>query len=338
MEDVDAGALRNQAAGLFREGKIAQCIERLNDLLSANPDDDHAYAYLGAAHSQQKEWDQAVSAFERALALKPSCRAHYNLGLALEGGGRLEEAASRFASALAVDSSYKPATDALDRVRQALARLAESGPAEPEGPSLLNADEDEDPNAVSVESLNTSSSPVWSDAQGLDLSGLDARQARQPGGEAMARPPTKEEMDAEREAKALEVQKQMTRSGLIYGTGIGAVWYIALFFFMQLFGFSSLVARFAEGYGFFLLIGILAAIGAGIGAAVGYAVGRTGGGESMGAGIGAAAGLITEPLKTIIAGDATGASILISAAIGVFIGALVGYVIAQLVDLSIGWN
>ena len=206
MGSVDAGELRSQAATLFREGKIEECIEILNSLLSGNPDDDQAYAYLGAAHSRQKQWEQAVAAFERALALKPSSRAHYNLGLALEGGRRLEEAASRFASAVAMDSSYQPANEALERVRQALTRLAESSPVELERPALLGSEDDEDPDAVSVESLNTSASPVWSGAQGLDFSQVDTRAARNPGSEALARPPTKEEMDAEREAKALEVR------------------------------------------------------------------------------------------------------------------------------------
>ncbi|MDO8682658.1 MAG: OPT/YSL family transporter [Armatimonadota bacterium] len=314
MTPSDDAALKNQAMALLKQGSISECISCLQNLLAGNPQDDQAYTYLGVAYSQEKNWDEAVSAFQQALAIRPSSRSQYNLGVALEKAGRLDEASSSFATAVAMDSAYQAASNALDRVKQAIADLAEASDiTDPAESMLLDSDSAENPDSILPE---------------------DKEQLQTPLGEVT---------ETEREAKDLETQKQMTRAGLIYGVGIGIFWYLALFFFQQLFSIlvfhiNPLVAKFAGGYGFFILIVILGVIGAAIGAVVGYAVGYTGGGEHTGLRVGALAGLITEPLKSIIGGATSPADLLIAIVIGAVVGAFAGKMIGRMVDLGIGWD
>ena len=122
MEASSSSSLKSQAVAFLQQGNPTECIRCLQSALVDNPQDGQAYSYLGAAQSMAKNWEEAIPAFRRALELTPSGRAHYNLGLALESAGVLEEASSQFAGALAMDATYQPAHDAFNRATQARMR------------------------------------------------------------------------------------------------------------------------------------------------------------------------------------------------------------------------
>jgi Flp pilus assembly protein TadD len=61
-----------------------------------------ALAYIGAALDQLRRTDEAAAAYRRSIELRPTMAAHSNLGLLLRSQGRLEEAASEFEKAAAL--------------------------------------------------------------------------------------------------------------------------------------------------------------------------------------------------------------------------------------------
>lgn len=100
----------------------------LTEAVKENPQDVQAFGYLGAAYGQLNMPDQAIECLSRACALAPSTAAlRYNLGLAQERAGKRQEAVSSFQKALALDATHSKA-------REALARLAPAAPAAPVTP------------------------------------------------------------------------------------------------------------------------------------------------------------------------------------------------------------
>ncbi len=58
---------------------------------------------LGGQHMLTSHYDLAVEVYERALAFEPRAEIYYDLGRALSGAGRTEEAQEAFAKARALD-------------------------------------------------------------------------------------------------------------------------------------------------------------------------------------------------------------------------------------------
>jgi Flp pilus assembly protein TadD len=65
----------------------------------------------------QHKFDDALGPLARAIEIDSSVATFQNnLGIALEGTGRMVQAASAYRSALAIDSAYRKATNNLARV------------------------------------------------------------------------------------------------------------------------------------------------------------------------------------------------------------------------------
>lgn len=89
--------------GLYRQGSLAEVIERGEALAQAYPDLVVIPNILGAANAGLHRWDDAITHFQRALALDPvSPQAHSNLGNVYRSVGRIDEAVKCHSQALAL--------------------------------------------------------------------------------------------------------------------------------------------------------------------------------------------------------------------------------------------
>lgn len=127
MNEFLGHASTDLAMQYLREGNLHDCIACAEKVVSGNPDDAKAYAILGAAYAQAGDKGMAIAAFEQSLAIEPSARAHFNLGMAYEKSERLREALDQYQRAVAMDPGYKGAAEALSRVTN----LVGSGPPPP---------------------------------------------------------------------------------------------------------------------------------------------------------------------------------------------------------------
>jgi len=81
------------AARLLGEGKLAEAIDVLKEITSAEPENAKAWRALGEAQASQKGAPEAISALQRAMALGvPEGEVARPLGLALLQAGRAEDA------------------------------------------------------------------------------------------------------------------------------------------------------------------------------------------------------------------------------------------------------
>src|ERR1700735_4133524 len=70
------------AIALQQEGKLAEAAEAWRSVIRKNPNDAAANASLGAVLSKEQKYKEAVSAYERAIALDPHLPGvQLNLGL-----------------------------------------------------------------------------------------------------------------------------------------------------------------------------------------------------------------------------------------------------------------
>jgi tetratricopeptide (TPR) repeat protein len=91
------------------------------------PNDAEAHSNLGISLAQQDRTEEALSSFERAIALKPDFpEAHLNLGFALFKQKRTEEATASYRRALTLRPGYVDAHYKLGSALQALNRLDEA--------------------------------------------------------------------------------------------------------------------------------------------------------------------------------------------------------------------
>ena len=82
------------------------------------PDDHEAYLSIGNAYRELRQPDQAIAAFEKAIAVKPDYAiAHFNLGLVLAQQKRLPEARQHLETAARMSPSVA------SRARQTLRQL-----------------------------------------------------------------------------------------------------------------------------------------------------------------------------------------------------------------------
>ena len=65
---------------------------------------------MGNALSAQGKLEEAIEAYNKALAIKPDyAEAYYNMGIALQDQGKLEEAIEAYNKALAIKPDYAEA-------------------------------------------------------------------------------------------------------------------------------------------------------------------------------------------------------------------------------------
>jgi tetratricopeptide (TPR) repeat protein len=88
---------RGNALALEQQGRNDKAAVAWRAFLKTHPDNAEAYAHLGLLEARQQRYDQAVSFYEKALALDPSFPAlRLNLGLALFKNGQLRESIDAF--------------------------------------------------------------------------------------------------------------------------------------------------------------------------------------------------------------------------------------------------
>lgn len=96
---------RATANELEQQGRNDEAEAAWRAFLKSHPDNAETYAHLGLLEARQQRYDQAVSFYEKALALDPSFPAlRLNLGLALFKSGQLRRAIDVFRPLLASDA------------------------------------------------------------------------------------------------------------------------------------------------------------------------------------------------------------------------------------------
>ena len=95
---------------LKEQGKLEEAIEAYNKALAIKPDYAEAYNNMGNALKEQGKLEEAIEAYNKALAIKPDyAEAYYNMGNALKEQGKLEEAIEAYNKALAIKPDYEGA-------------------------------------------------------------------------------------------------------------------------------------------------------------------------------------------------------------------------------------
>jgi tetratricopeptide (TPR) repeat protein len=89
--------------------------------------DDQLYFNLGMAYAELEQTEEAIAAFERAVALKPqNAENHFGLGLAAASAGRLDLAVQALTRAVAVDPRHWDARLELARIEMDQGRLEQA--------------------------------------------------------------------------------------------------------------------------------------------------------------------------------------------------------------------
>lgn len=117
----------DQASTLFVQGRYAQVIPLLRQILAADPNHLDATMRLATAHSALSQRAQALEAFRRAAAIAPdSPDVKLYLALHYAGGAEWREAAPLLEAVLAGQPERLPALEALALIREREERAAES--------------------------------------------------------------------------------------------------------------------------------------------------------------------------------------------------------------------
>ena len=99
--ETTPGAAINDLAGLYRQGRLQELVERGSRLVDQLPRSFPLWMLLGASHLGLGDLDRAVECFERILKIDPRhAEAHNNLGAALQARGDLDAAGESFARAV----------------------------------------------------------------------------------------------------------------------------------------------------------------------------------------------------------------------------------------------
>jgi tetratricopeptide (TPR) repeat protein len=80
------------AANLAYGGKLREAIEVYKKLIDDFPEEQAFYQYTGIAYSYLGEYDQAIYYLNQAVAIKPTPVGYFNLAVAYEKSGNLQEA------------------------------------------------------------------------------------------------------------------------------------------------------------------------------------------------------------------------------------------------------
>ena len=95
---------------LKEQGKLEEAIEAYNKALAIKPDYAEAYNNMGITLKDQGKLEEAIEAYNKALAIKPDyAEAYNNMGNALKEQGKLEEAIEAYNKALAIKPDYAEA-------------------------------------------------------------------------------------------------------------------------------------------------------------------------------------------------------------------------------------
>lgn len=116
MEDTSANTGLDETLELFRTGKLAECIGRLEHICRNEPTNVKARSYLGAAYGRLGNYKDAVREFLELTRLDPTNAAHcLNLGMAYEALGKVVLAEGAYRKALDIAPDYQKAKNAIFR-------------------------------------------------------------------------------------------------------------------------------------------------------------------------------------------------------------------------------
>ena len=102
--NLDLASIRNtpiwNGVELLEKEQLDEAIISLEESSKMFPNSYECFVYLGIAYAKKSFFNRAIGAFKKACDLKTiSANAHYNLGLAYEGAGILDEALKEFNTA-----------------------------------------------------------------------------------------------------------------------------------------------------------------------------------------------------------------------------------------------
>jgi protein O-GlcNAc transferase len=125
----DLEAAYNRAVAFQQKGLRAEAETAYRDLLRQSPNR-FVCVNLGALLHEQDRLDEALAAFDQAVALDPAyAQAHFNRGLVLAQQGRLEAALDAYREAVRLRPDYVEAATNAGIALQELGRLAEAAAA-----------------------------------------------------------------------------------------------------------------------------------------------------------------------------------------------------------------
>jgi len=207
---ADSTAVVTEAMNTLKSGGVAQAIAILEKASSDYPDDPQVFTCLGVACNANGDKSGAVDAFEKALALGKSAKSYYNLGLAYEAAGRTDDALAQYREALALDSGYAAAAQAIGRLAPA-APAVEPTVAVQAPPSAPISPE---PTIVSQASVALPANP--------NQTVMDADPDFSPIQDIPLPPPDFSRQAYERELRFAQQRKDYVKAAVLYGIGCGA--------------------------------------------------------------------------------------------------------------------
>jgi choline-sulfatase len=84
------------AGNLASSGKLREAIKIYETLIADFPEEQAFYQYTGIAYSYLGEFDQAISLLQQAVAIRPTPVGYFNLAVAYEKSGNLQQAVKYF--------------------------------------------------------------------------------------------------------------------------------------------------------------------------------------------------------------------------------------------------
>ena len=94
----------------YEKGEFNRTLDEALNLIKEFPNSEKLFLILGVTKNALGSLDQAVSAYQKALEIKPDyAEAYYNLGISLNGQGRLDRAVEVYQKALAIRPRYAEA-------------------------------------------------------------------------------------------------------------------------------------------------------------------------------------------------------------------------------------
>lgn len=120
--EPDSRYLRtNYAGNLASSGKFREAIKVYETLINDFPEEQAFYQFAGKAHSYLGEFDRAISLLEQAVAIRPTSVGYFNLAVAYENSGNLQQAVEHFK--LYLENSSGEKNDDVQRAKAILKML-----------------------------------------------------------------------------------------------------------------------------------------------------------------------------------------------------------------------
>lgn len=326
MDPSPEFASREEGLRLLKAGQIDEAIQVLERLADKGSDDPLVHSCLGVAYSKKEDKVQAIHAFEEALRLQETPKAYFNLAVAYESAGRIDEAVREFKMATELDPNNAPAREALARLHNQFSGVQPPAPAEQA--------------AASTQVMTAAPAGI---SQTQSFSGPPpgpVAQAPAPIGDPFAQQyspaPTQADFLAKQMRQAQEIADQhhrLMKNGIIYGAICGSVFIVCLVLIMNMLTMGGLPEFATRGWGLLIYVAIVALAGAIYGCLVGLWIGYTCGGDGAGTQAGAAIGVV----MGILFGLPTGSmgTMMVCAIVFGVCSAGVGMIIGRMVDVSI---